>query len=130
MNKVADLVGRILIALIFVMAGMNKLTNYDATAAVMALHGIPGMLLPVVIFTELVGGILIIVGYQTRLAALALAGFSVVSALLMHAVPVAGADATTEGIMLMKNLAMAGGFLFLFANGAGPLSFDRNWGKA
>src|SRR3546814_4256850 len=72
----------------------------------------------------------IFIGLQTRLAALALAGFSVVTGLLMHAVPVEGADAVTEGIMLMKNLAMAGGFLFLFANGAGPLSFARTWGKA
>lgn len=130
MNKYADLIGRILIALIFVMAGMNKVMHYDATVADMAAHGIPGMLLPVVVFTELVGGILIIIGFQTRLAALALAGFSVVSALLMHAAPLANEDAMIEGIMLMKNLAMAGGFLFLFANGAGPLSFDRKWGKA
>src|SRR3546814_2531210 len=79
MNKFADLIGRILIALIFVMAGMNKVMHYDATVADMALHGIPGMLLPVVILTELVGGILIIIGLQTRLAALALAGFSVVT---------------------------------------------------
>ncbi|MDP1696737.1 MAG: DoxX family protein [Xanthomonadaceae bacterium] len=130
MNKFADLIGRILIALIFVMAGMNKVMHYDATVADMALHGLPGMLLPVVIFTELVGGILIIIGFQTRLAALALAGFSIVTGLLMHAVPVEGADVVNEGIMLMKNLAMAGGFLFLFVNGAGPLSFDRKWGKA
>jgi putative oxidoreductase len=130
MNKFADLIGRILIALIFVMAGMNKITHYDATLADMALHGLPGMLLPVVIFTELAGGIAIIVGFQTRWAALALAGFSVVSALLMHAAPVGNEDAMVEGIMLMKNLAMAGGFLFLFANGPGPLSFDRKWGKA
>lgn len=130
MNKFADLIGRILIALIFVMAGMNKISHYDATLADMALHGLPGMLLPVVIFTELAGGIAIIVGFQTRLAALALAGFSVASALLMHAAPVGNEDAMVEGIMLMKNLAMAGGFLFLFANGPGPLSFDRKWGKA
>ena len=130
MNKFADLIGRILIALIFVMAAMNKITHYDATLAEMALHGLPGMLLPVVIFTELVGGIAIIVGFQTRLAALALAGFAVVSALLMHGMPLESEDPMIEGIMLMKNLAIAGGFLFLFANGPGPLSFDRKWGKA
>jgi len=130
MNKYADLLGRILISLIFVMAGLNKVMNYDATLDEMARHGMPGMLLPVVIVTELAGGLAIIVGWQTRLAALALAGFSIVSALLMHAKPVGDENAVVEGIMLMKNLAMAGGFLFLFANGAGPLSFDRKWGKA
>jgi len=129
MNKYADLIGRILIALIFVMAGMNKVMNYDATLAEMVLHGLPGMLLPVVIVTELVGGVAIILGFQTRWAALALAGFSIVSALLMHAKPVGDENAVVEGIMFMKNLAMAGGFLFLFANGAGPLSLDRKWGK-
>lgn len=130
MNKYADLIGRILIALIFVMAGFTKITHYDATVADMLAHGIPGMLLPVVIATEVLGGLAIIVGWQTRLAAFALAGFSIVSALLMHATPVGDENAVVEGIMLMKNLSIAGGFLFLFANGAGPLSFDRKWGKA
>lgn len=126
MNKYADLLGRILIALIFVMAGFTKVMNYDATAADMLAHGIPGMLLPVVIFTELAGGLAIILGWKTRIAAFALAGFSVVTAFLMHSDP----NSQVEGIMLMKNLAMAGGFLVIFANGAGPLSMDRRWGKA
>lgn len=126
MNKYADLLGRILMALIFVMAGVTKVMNYDATAADMLAHGIPGMLLPVVIFTELAGGLAIILGWKTRIAAFALAGFSVVTALLMHNDP----NSQVEGIMLMKNLAMAGGFLVIFANGAGPLSMDRRWGKA
>ncbi len=126
MNKYADLIGRILIALIFVMAGFTKIMHYDATVADMLAHGIPGMLLPVVIATEVLGGLAIIVGWQTRLAAFALAGFSIVTALLMHNDP----NSQVEGIMLMKNLSIAGGFLFLFANGAGPLSFDRKWGKA
>lgn len=130
MNKYADLIGRILIALIFVMAGFTKIMHYDATVADMVAHGIPGMLLPVVIATEVLGGLAIIVGWQTRLAAFALAGFSIVSALLMHAAPVGDENAVVEGIMLMKNLSIAGGFLVIFANGAGPLSFDRKWGKA
>lgn len=126
MNKYADLLGRILIALIFVMAGATKIMHYDATAADMVAHGIPGMLLPVVIVTELLGGLAIILGWKTRIAAFLLAGFSIVTALLMHNDP----NSAVEGIMLMKNLSMAGGFLVIFANGAGPLSMDRRWGKA
>lgn len=130
MKNYAELLGRILIALIFVMAAMNKIMHYDATVAEMALHGLPGILLPLVIATELGGGIAITLGFQTRLAAFALAGFSIVSAVLMHAKPVGNEDAVIEGIMFMKNLAMAGGFLFLFVHGAGPLSLDRKFGKA
>lgn len=129
MNNYAELLGRILIALIFVAAGMNKIMHYDATVAEMVLHGLPGILLPLVIVTELGGGVAIILGYQTRFAAFALAGFSIVSAVLMHAKPVGNEDAVIEGIMFMKNLAMAGGFLFLFVHGAGPLSLDRKLGK-
>lgn len=126
MNKYADLIGRILMVLIFVLAGFTKITHYDATAADMVAHGIPGMLLPVVIATELLGGLAIILGWQTRIAAFLLAGFSIVTALLMHNDP----NSQVEGIMLMKNLSIAGGFLVIFANGAGPLSMDRKWGKA
>jgi putative oxidoreductase len=126
MNKYADLLGRILMVLIFVLAGFTKIMHYDATAADMVAHGIPGMLLPVVIATELLGGLAIILGWQTRIAAFLLAGFSVVTALLMHNDP----NSQVEGIMLMKNLSIAGGFLVIFANGAGPLSMDRRWGKA
>ncbi|MDX2298963.1 MAG: DoxX family protein [Xanthomonadaceae bacterium] len=126
MNKYADLIGRILMVLIFVLAGFTKIMHYDATAADMVAHGIPGMLLPVVIATELLGGLAIILGWQTRIAAFLLAGFSIVTALLMHNDP----NSQVEGIMLMKNLSIAGGFLVIFANGAGPLSMDRRWGKA
>lgn len=126
MNKYADLLGRILMVLIFVLAGFTKIMHYDATAADMMAHGIPGMLLPVVIATELLGGLAIILGWQTRIAAFLLAGFSIVTALLMHNDP----NSQVEGIMLMKNLSIAGGFLVIFANGAGPLSMDRRWGKA
>ena len=126
MNKYADLLGRILMVLIFVLAGFTKIMHYDATAADMMAHGIPGMLLPVVIATELLGGLAIILGWQTRIAAFLLAGFSIVTAFLMHNDP----NSQVEGIMLMKNLSIAGGFLVIFANGAGPLSMDRRWGKA
>jgi putative oxidoreductase len=82
--------------------------------------GVPGGLLPLVILVELGGGVAIIAGYHTRVVALLLGGFSVLAALLFHT----GADQVQQ-IMFMKNLGLAGGFLFLVANGAGRLSVDH-----
>lgn len=115
-----DLVGRLLIALIFVGAGYSKIGGYAGTQAYMEAMNVPGGLLPLVILLELGGGLAIVLGFLTRFAALGLAIFSVVSAFLFHA---NFADQTQQ-ILFMKNLAMAGGFLFLVGNGAGPLSLD------
>jgi len=113
--------GRLLIALIFVLSGFGKIFDYGNTAGYMEAMGVPGSLLPLAIIAELVGGIAIIIGWQTRLAALALAGFSVASAVLFHA------DFADQNQMVnfMKNFAIAGGFLFLVANGAGAYSLDN-----
>lgn len=115
-----DLAGRVLIALIFVAAGYSKIGGYAGTQAYMESVGVPGALLPLVIALELGGGIAIILGAFTRYAALGLAVFSLASAFLFHA---NFADQTQQ-ILFMKNLAMAGGFLFLVGHGAGPLSLD------
>jgi putative oxidoreductase len=113
--------GRVFIALIFVMFGLNKIFNYGGTAGWMEAMGVPGSLLPLVIILEILGGIAVIVGWQTRLIALALAGFSVLSALVFHA---NFAD-QAEMANFMKNIAIAGGFLFLVAHGAGAWSLDN-----
>lgn len=113
------LAGRMLIAAIFVSAGWSKIGGYAGTLAYMESVGVPGALLPLVIAVELGGGLAIVFGLFTRLAALGLAGFSVVSAMLFHA----DADPMQQ-IMFMKNVAMAGGFLFLVAWGAGRYSLD------
>ncbi len=113
--------GRVLIALIFVLFGLNKIFNYGATAGWMEAMGVPGALLPLVIILEVLGGLAIVVGWQTRWIALALAGFSVFSALVFHT---NFAD-QTEMANFMKNIAIAGGFLFLVANGAGAMSLDN-----
>lgn len=131
------LVGRILIALIFVLSGFAKLTdpgtaeNAYSAAGMVAGKGLPA---PVILtylagLLELVGGLAIIVGYQTRIAAWALAAFSVVAGFLFHFG--ATGDATQDyinQIMLMKNLAMAGGFLVLATFGPGSLSIDARRG--
>lgn len=120
LNDAAKLVGRILLVLIFIQAGYGKIGGYDGTLKYMASAGVPGLLLPLVIAAELGAGLLIAIGYQTRLAALALAGFSILSALLFH---FNFAD-RNQGIHFMKNISIAGGFLMLFAGGAGNWSVD------
>jgi len=116
----ADLLGRILISAIFLLAGLQKIGGYEATQGYMAAMGVPGALLPLVIALEVGGALAIIAGYRTRLFAFLLAGFSVVSALLFHR----ALGDQMQFILFMKNLAMAGGFLFLVARGAGDWSLD------
>jgi putative oxidoreductase len=115
-----DLAGRLLMAALFLIAGAGKLGAYAGTQAYMQSAGVPGSLLPLVILVEIGGGALIVLGWQTRLAALVLAGFSVVTGIIFHA----GSADQMQQIMFLKNLGMAGGFLFLVANGAGRLSLD------
>ena len=114
-------VGRVLIALIFIMSGMNKIFDYEATAGWMDSMGVPSSLLPGVIALEVLGGLAIIVGWQTRWVALALAGFTILSAVIFHN------DFSNQNEVgnFMKNIAISGGFLFLFANGGGRWSLDN-----
>ncbi len=113
----ATLVGRLLLALIFVDEGWLKLSNYAGTQAYMEANGVPGALLPLVIITELCTGLLVAVGLFTRCAAVALMGFCLVTALLFHMTP-------EQSVHFYKNLAMAGGFLTLAAHGGGAWSLD------
>lgn len=122
----AELAGRILIALIFITAGYGKIGGYAGTQGYMAAMGVPGALLPLVILTELGGGALLVLGLFTRYAAIVLAAFTVLTAVLFHA---NSADQMQQ-IMFMKNLAIAGGFLFLVANGAGTISLDHRFGRS
>ena len=108
-NKAANLAGRILLAQIFLIAGINKLSAYAATQGYMETMGVPGALLPLVIGLELGGAIALIAGWKTPWAAVALAGFSVVSAIIFHA----DFSDQMQTIMFMKNIAIAGGLLVL-----------------
>ena len=83
--------------------------------------GVPGGLLPLVIIAEFVGGLLILIGWQTRIAAVALAGFCILSALLFHL----DFASVPQTINFFKNMAMAGGFLALFVSGPGAYSVER-----
>jgi putative oxidoreductase len=125
LRNASDLAGRILLALLFLLAGYGKLGAYAGTQAYMASKGVPGALLPLVIALELGGGALVVAGLWTRAAALALAAFSVLAALIFHA---NFADQIQQ-IMFLKNLAIAGGFLLLAARGAGAWSLDARTTK-
>ena len=118
-ESAADLAGRMLIAGMFVMAGVSKIGTFAGTQGYMASAGVPGALLPAVIALEVLGGIALILGYRTRIVAIALAGFTVVAAFLFH-----GAPDQMQQTMFMKNLAIAGGLLILASRGAGSWSLD------
>ena len=121
MNKYVNLVARVLMAHMFLIAGIGKITGYAGTKAYMTAMGVPGALLPLVIALEIGGALAIIVGWQTRLVAYALAAFCVVAALIFHH---NFAD-QMQMIMFMKNFTIAGGFLLLAVNGAGAFSLDK-----
>ena len=121
LNAFYSLGGRILIALIFVLAGLNKIGAIEGTQGYMEAMGVPGILIYPTILFEVGAGLAIMIGYQTRIVALALAGFCIVSAVIFHN----NLGDQTQFVLFMKNFAMAGGFLFLARDGAGQLSFDN-----
>jgi putative oxidoreductase len=119
--------GRILLALMFIMAGFGKLTNIEGTAGYIASGGLPmaSVLAVIVGLLELVGGLAIVVGFQARAAALALGIFTLAASVLFHKFWAVPADqAFVQQLMFMKNMAVAGGLFFVAAMGAGSLSFD------
>jgi putative oxidoreductase len=120
LDKSAELAGRLFLALIFLLSGLGKIGQYAGTQDYMAAAGVPGQLLALVIALEVAGAIAIALGWRTRLAALALAGFSLLAALLFHA----KFQEQIQMILFLKNVAIAGGFLLLFVHGAGPWSLD------
>src|SRR3984885_3215346 len=121
----AEVAGRLLLGLLFLLSGLGKLGAYGATAAYMSAAGVPGALLPAVIATEVLGSLAIILGWKTRVAAFLLAGFSLLTALTFHN----NLADQTQMIVFLKNISIAGGFLLLVATGAGPLSLDRRSAK-
>ena len=124
-RNVSELAGRTLLSVLFLLSGVGKISAYAATAAYMSSVGVPSVLLPVVIATEVVGATAIILGWQTRITAFLMAGYSLLTALVFHT---NFAD-QIEMIMFLKNVSIAGGLLLLVANGAGPLSLDRRRAK-
>lgn len=114
---------RVLLSLLFIMAGVGKLADVQGFAGFMASGGVPAFLAWPVIAFEILGGIAILVGFQVRPVALALAGFSILSGLLYHFVPADQMQMT----MFMKNIGLAGGFLMIAAFGAGSFSVEHRF---
>ena len=126
MTNTALLAARILLAILFIVAGLGKLGNVEGFGAYMASGGIPAFLAwPVVLF-EIAAGVAILIGFVTRPVALALGAFCIVSGVLYHFDP---ADQMQMN-SLMKNLGLAGGYLLLAVTGAGSLSVDARLGRA
>lgn len=117
--------GRVLISGIFLFSGITKLSSYAGTQGYMEAMGVSGAILPLIIALEILAAIAVMVGFKTRLAALGLAIFCILSALLFH---FNFAD-QAQMINFMKNFAIAGGFLSLVANGAGAFSIDAHSSK-
>jgi putative oxidoreductase len=121
------LIGRILLALMFVPAGFSKIGGFAGTVGYATSAGLPlpevGVALAIVI--ELIGGLMLLVGFKTRWAALALALFTVVASLFFHnfwAMP--EAQKMMQQLMFMKNLSIVGGLLAFATFGAGRFSLD------
>jgi putative oxidoreductase len=114
----ALLAARLLIAPLFIVFGFEKITGYASSAGYMEAYGMPAALLPLAIGVELGGGLALLLGVYTRWAALALAGFCIVTAIIFHTAW-SGDGGQGQFINFMKNVAVAGGLVLIAATGAG-----------
>jgi putative oxidoreductase len=121
-----DLIGRLLLAALFLYDGWIVVNNYGATADYLAQFGVPPLMLVPALILQVVGGLLIAVGWNARLAALALSLFCISTALIFHS----QFGDPNEAIQFWKDLAIAGGLLILAAHGAGAFSLDSHLRKA
>ncbi len=121
MTGMIQLLGRVMLALIFILAGVGKIQDPAGTAGYMQSVGLPGFLLWPTIALEVLGGIALAVGYKTRYAAFALAIFSVLAAFIFHK----NFGDQMQMIMFLKNIAMAGGLLLLAVGGKTAYSVDN-----
>jgi len=120
MQNWSIVIGRIMLGAIFLMAGINKIGAFEGTQKYMDAMGVSGNLLIPVIALEIIGGLAVIIGLQTRWAALALSAFTVVAAFIFHN----DFANQMQSILFMKNISIAGGLLFVSAIGAGAWSMD------
>ena len=120
-------VARVLLALMFILGGFSKFAGLEGTAGYIASKGLPmpAVLAFLTAALEVVGGLALAIGFHARIAALALALFTLLATVLFHNFWAMPADqAFVQQLMFMKNLAVAGGLLFVFSLGAGPASLD------
>ena len=125
MTNLLDLVARIFISLIFLLSGINKIGNYEGTVGWMESLGMPGIFLIPAIILEIAAPILIIVGYKVKISAALLGVFCVTTAIIFHS----DFSDQMQFISFMKNIGLAGGFLFIVVNGAKDFSLDKKLGN-
>ena len=121
MANLIDLIGRLLISALFLISAYNKIFSIDGTMSWMEGFGIPGFLLYPTIALEIILPLFVIIGYRARISASLLAIFCISTAFLFH---LDFAD-QMQTILFLKNLGLAGGFLFIVANGTKDWSIDR-----
>jgi putative oxidoreductase len=126
------LIGRVLLALIFITSGFGKVAGFAGTVGYIASKGVPlaAVAAAIAIVVELGGGLAVVFGFMTRWAALALAVFSLVAGFIFHAYWGVPADQVmAQQINFWKNVSIAGGFLVLAAFGPGAISIDARRGR-
>ena len=116
-----DLIGGILISSIFLLSGYNKIFDYSGTAGWMEGFGIPGFLLGPTIALEIILPLLIIIGYQTKLASTILFLFSIATAFIFHS----DFSNQVEMIAFLKNIGLAGGFIIIAVNGPKDWAIEK-----
>ena len=121
MSNLIDLFGRLLISALFLMSAYNKIFSLDGTMGWMEGFGIPGFFLYPTIALEIILPLFIIIGYQARLSAGLLAIFCLATAFIFHF----NFENQLETISFLKNIGLAGGFLFIVANGPRDWSIDK-----
>ena len=121
MANLFDLIGRVMISAIFLFSGISKIFNYDGTIGWMEGYGMPGILLIPAISVEILFPLMIIVGYQTRIAAGGLLLFSLLTAFIFHL----DFSNQMQIIAFLKNVGLAGGMLFLVVHGAKDFSLEK-----
>ena len=121
MANLFDLIGRIFISLVFLLSGYNKIFNYDNTISWMEGFGIPGFLLWPAIVLEILLPIFIIIGYRTQISAKILAIFCLATALIFHY----DFANQMQTVAFLKNFGLAGGFLFIAANGPKEWAIEK-----
>jgi putative oxidoreductase len=125
MTNILDLVARVFISLIFLLSGINKIGNYEGTVGWMESIGIPGILLIPAIILEIIAPMLIMIGYKVKISAALLSVFCVATAIIFHS----DFSDQMQFISFMKNIGLAGGFLFIVVNGAKDFSLDKKLGN-
>ena len=121
MANIFDLVGRILISSLFLISAYNKLFSIDGTMGWMEGYGVPGLLIYPTIVLEIILPLFVIVGYKARTSSALLAIFCILTAFIFHF----DFSEQIQLILFLKNISLAGGFLFIVANGTKDWSIDR-----